>query len=186
VQQGWQFLEQMVVGLDPSKNPKTINAMVLQGKHKGEVMLGIYELKDNRLRLCFDTEGQKRPTDFKAAGPGLTLGVYRHRRGPADEPPDITGKYTVESEVPAPQQDVLIERRGEGYLLSYMKDGVVVSYGMAIRKGNTLSMCWVMQGMAGVAVYQIEKGPRLVGQYLTLGSTGKLVGEKLIPARGKD
>ena len=64
--------------LDPSKSPKTLDVTVAEGPNKGAVLLGIYEISGDTLKVCFDPEGKKRPTEFKtAAGSQTTLAVYK-------------------------------------------------------------------------------------------------------------
>ena len=53
--------------LDPSKSPKTIDVTIAEGPNKGTVMLGIYEIDGDTLKVCFDPQGKKRPTEFKSA-----------------------------------------------------------------------------------------------------------------------
>jgi uncharacterized protein (TIGR03067 family) len=60
--------------LDPSKNPKTLDATVTAGEGKGTTQLGIYELKGDILRACFDPKGKNRPMEFKTTpGSGYYL-----------------------------------------------------------------------------------------------------------------
>jgi uncharacterized protein (TIGR03067 family) len=67
--------------LDPSKSPKTLDGTVAEGPHKGTVILGIYEISDDTLKVCFDPEGKKRPTEFKTvAGSQTTLAVYKRMK----------------------------------------------------------------------------------------------------------
>ncbi len=67
--------------LDPSKSPKTFDAKVAQGPHQGTVILGIYEISDDTLKVCFDPEGKKRPVDFTTAtGSQTTLQVRRRAK----------------------------------------------------------------------------------------------------------
>jgi uncharacterized protein (TIGR03067 family) len=49
------------------KNPRTIDLVVQEGKDKGKVVLGIYSLRDNQLRLCLNIFGDPkfRPSEFK-------------------------------------------------------------------------------------------------------------------------
>jgi len=55
--------EDATFSLDPSKTPKEIN--VLPGKN--ETVLGIYEVKDNDLKICFkDPDSNERPKQFVA------------------------------------------------------------------------------------------------------------------------
>jgi uncharacterized protein (TIGR03067 family) len=65
--------------LDPSKSPKTIDVAVTDGFKKGSVMLGIYEIDGDTLKVCFDEEGKKRPTEFKSPTGSETF-VNVHKR----------------------------------------------------------------------------------------------------------
>ena len=65
--------------LDPSKSPKTIDVTMTEGPNKGKVMLGIYEIDADTLKVCFDPQGKKRPTEFKSA-PGSENFVNVHKR----------------------------------------------------------------------------------------------------------
>src|SRR5262249_2122060 len=49
---------------DPGKKPPRVDAVVTEGEDKGFTMLGIYELKGDTLKVCFDLKGKERPTDF--------------------------------------------------------------------------------------------------------------------------
>ena len=65
--------------LDPSKSPKTLDGKITEGFGKGSVMPGIYEIDGDTLKVCFDEEGKKRPTEFKNA-PGSETFVNVHKR----------------------------------------------------------------------------------------------------------
>ena len=65
--------------LDPSKSPKAIDVTMVEGPHKGTVMLGIYEIDADTLKVCFDPQGKKRPTEFKSE-PGSENFVNVHKR----------------------------------------------------------------------------------------------------------
>jgi uncharacterized protein (TIGR03067 family) len=65
--------------IDPSKSPKTIDVTMTEGPNKGAVMLGIYEIDGDTLKVCFDPEGKKRPTEFKTAAGSPTF-VNVHKR----------------------------------------------------------------------------------------------------------
>jgi len=63
--------------LDASKSPKTLDGTVIEGFGKGAVTPGIYEIDGDTLKVCYDEEGKKRPTEFKTAdGSKTTLAVY--------------------------------------------------------------------------------------------------------------
>lgn len=65
--------------IDPSKSPKTIDVTMTEGPEKGVVMLGIYEIDVDTLKVCFDPQGKKRPTEFKSE-PGTQNFVNVHKR----------------------------------------------------------------------------------------------------------
>jgi uncharacterized protein (TIGR03067 family) len=67
VKKGDEVIQVGTQKLDPSKSPKTIDVTMLEGPSKGTVMLGIYEFDADTLKVCFDPEGKKRPTEFKSA-----------------------------------------------------------------------------------------------------------------------
>jgi uncharacterized protein (TIGR03067 family) len=60
-----------------SKSPKTLDFTVAEGPNKVAIMLGIYEISGDTLKVCFDPEGKKRPTQFKAASGSQTLVVHK-------------------------------------------------------------------------------------------------------------
>jgi len=63
--------------LDPSKKPNQVDAKVTEGEDKGSMMLGIYELKGNTLKVCFDPSGKERPTSFTAKAGQFSAVVER-------------------------------------------------------------------------------------------------------------
>jgi uncharacterized protein (TIGR03067 family) len=79
VKKGDEVIQVGTQKLDPSKSPKTIDVTMVEGPSKGTVMLGIYEIDADRLKVCFDPEGKSRPTDFKSA-PGSKNFVNVHKR----------------------------------------------------------------------------------------------------------
>ena|SRR5438445_6060027 len=79
VKKGDEVIQAGTQKLDPSKSPKTIDVMMTEGLKKGAVMLGIYEIDGDTLRVCFDEEGKKRPTEFKSAAGSETF-VNVHKR----------------------------------------------------------------------------------------------------------
>jgi uncharacterized protein (TIGR03067 family) len=83
--------------LDPTKQPKTIDFFYLGDDAKP--MLGIYDLKGDTLRLCWNekpTQSSDRPTAFSTKGTNWTLAVWRRepKAGPgaSAEPPTDKGK----------------------------------------------------------------------------------------------
>jgi uncharacterized protein (TIGR03067 family) len=77
VKNGDAVLQAATLKLDPSKSPKAFDVTVAEGPNKGTI-LGIYEIDGDTLKVCFDPEGKKRPTEFKtAAGSQTTLVVHQ-------------------------------------------------------------------------------------------------------------
>jgi len=79
VKKGNEVLQVGIQKIDPTKEPKTIDVTMTEGANKGTVMLGIYELDGDTLKVCFDPEGKKRPTEFKS-GPGSRCFFNVHKR----------------------------------------------------------------------------------------------------------
>ena len=78
VKVGDEVIQRATQKLDPSQSPKTLDGTVTEGPHKGTVILGIYETSADALKVCFDPEGKKRPTEFKtASGSQTTLAIYK-------------------------------------------------------------------------------------------------------------
>ena len=65
--------------IDPTTAPKVIDLKIEAGVFKGTTLEGVYELKDNELRICLRTDGLKnRPLELKAtAGQPLVLFVLK-------------------------------------------------------------------------------------------------------------
>src|SRR5262249_45001555 len=139
-------------------------------------------------KVCIDPEGIERPKEFKTApDSGLFLAVYK-RVVPAGEEVDITGHYRAESlQFNGEKQmaDVEIKRLGDCYLVKWSK-GILDAYvGIGLRKGEVLAVCWTNQGQIGACLYQIEKGPRLVGAWTMLGGAGVVQRETLTARKKK-
>ena len=77
VKKGDEVIQAGTQKLDPSKSPKIIDVTMTEGLKKGAVMLGIYEIDRDTLKVCFDEEGKKRPTQFKSASGSQTLVVHK-------------------------------------------------------------------------------------------------------------
>ena len=79
VKKGDEVIQVGTQKIDPSKSPKAIDVTMTEGPNKGAVMLGIYEFSGDTLKVCFDPEGKKRPTQFKSP-PGSETFVNVHKR----------------------------------------------------------------------------------------------------------
>jgi uncharacterized protein (TIGR03067 family) len=65
---------------DPSKKPVQVDAMVTEGEGKGGTMLGIFELKGDTIKVCFDPQGKERPTSFTAKAGQFSAVVEREKK----------------------------------------------------------------------------------------------------------
>jgi len=65
------FQEQWVVEVNSSRHPKTIDSMPqltsIAPVTGGKKLMGIYEVTDDTLKVCYDLTGNGRPDSFKAA-----------------------------------------------------------------------------------------------------------------------
>jgi uncharacterized protein (TIGR03067 family) len=77
VKKGDEVIQVATQKLDPSKSPKALDVTVVEGLNKGAVMLGIYEISGDTLKVCFDPEGKKRPTEFKSTSGSQILVVHK-------------------------------------------------------------------------------------------------------------
>jgi uncharacterized protein (TIGR03067 family) len=186
MRRGSELLQAGNVQVNPAKTPRSINAIVSKGENKGRVMLGIYELKGDTLRLCLDIEGEERPKDFKAAEGSKRLIAVCKRIRHKNEDVDITGPYrseAIQDNGTKYTADVMIERLGDAYIVTYKKGPVTAYVAVGIRQGDVFCLAWANQGQVGVTVYRIEPGPRLVGQYAHLGGAGIVNPEILTRAK---
>jgi uncharacterized protein (TIGR03067 family) len=81
VRRGDKVIGAATVKLDPTKKPKRIDVSFTEGKHKGQTLLGIYEIESDAFRVCVARAGDERPAAFSAkAGSGHTLVVYQRNK----------------------------------------------------------------------------------------------------------
>jgi uncharacterized protein (TIGR03067 family) len=70
--------------LNPSKNPKTIDLVAIEGSDKGKTAAGIYSLRNGRLQVCINIFGHdtsERPKGFKTqAGDGVVAGTFERAK----------------------------------------------------------------------------------------------------------
>ena len=168
--------------LDPAKTPKTVNVTIMRGPQKGDTMLGIYTVEGDALKVCLHVPGEERPKDFSAASGSGRLFVTAKRIRNKDDGPDLTGAYrSVSTEIDGSKHaaEVDIERMGDAYLVTYKRGPGVAYIGIGLRKGNVFCLSWISQGQAGITMYTIESGHRLIGHYSQLGGPGILSEETL-------
>ena len=64
--------------LMPNEKPKAIDITGTKGPNKGKTFLAIYEIENDRLKVCYDLAGKKRPTEFATkAGSNSFLVTYQ-------------------------------------------------------------------------------------------------------------
>src|SRR5262249_21268313 len=156
------------IRLNPTKSPPTVDIIVRKGEHEDNTMLGIYELKGDALKMCFDPEGETRPKKFETKKDTAVFVVSYKRVTKDGEDIDIRGNYDCETFGPdgkKAKMGVEIQRRGDAYQVRWQVSEGVAFVGTGIRQGDSLSVAWVNRGSAGVSVYKIEKGPKLNGVY---------------------
>jgi uncharacterized protein (TIGR03067 family) len=67
--------------LGPGARPKTFDMTAVDGDNKGQVFPGIYELGDDRLRICNGEPKQKRPEEFATRpGDGYVCLTFEHEK----------------------------------------------------------------------------------------------------------
>ena len=65
--------------LEPEAQPKAMTLKVTGGQNAGKTALAIYEFTGDKLRVCYDLSGTKRPTEFKSA-PGTAHYLVTYER----------------------------------------------------------------------------------------------------------
>jgi len=60
-------IDKGTIKLEPTTSPKAMDITGTEGPNKGRTIPAIYDLAVDTLRICYDLEGKKRPTEFKTA-----------------------------------------------------------------------------------------------------------------------
>jgi uncharacterized protein (TIGR03067 family) len=69
------------VKYDATKKPKELDVIGEEGPNKGKTFLAIYEHDGDALKVCYDLEGKKRPTEFKTeTSTKQFLAVYKRKK----------------------------------------------------------------------------------------------------------
>ena len=114
----------------------------------------------------------------------LMLAMYKRTRPQSQDEPDITGTYRCEGVLLDGNKykaTVEIQKIGDAYTVRWVRGIAEAHIGVGIRKGNLLSVCFAAgRGGAGIVVYQIDKGPKLHGDWTELGGIGIMQTETLI------
>lgn len=80
VRDGDKVLQAGTHKFDPSKKPGQVDAKITEGEGKGGAMLGIYELKGDTIKVCFDVAGKERPTSFSTKAGQFSAVVQREKK----------------------------------------------------------------------------------------------------------
>jgi uncharacterized protein (TIGR03067 family) len=67
------------VKVDTSKTPHTMDITGTEGPNKGKTFLCIYEVKGDKLKVCYDLSGKARPSEFKTE-PNTLLYLVEYQR----------------------------------------------------------------------------------------------------------
>jgi uncharacterized protein (TIGR03067 family) len=68
--------------VDPCTSPRVIDLKIVAGEFKGTTVEGVYEIKEDQLRICFrNDETKNRPNDFSTKGDSsLVLFVLKRQQ----------------------------------------------------------------------------------------------------------
>jgi erythromycin esterase len=80
---GESILAEACYRLNPAAEPPTIDLVVTRGGARGQIMLGIYGINGDRLRVCYAMHGRERPRDFTPK-PGSGHALQDMKRTPSD------------------------------------------------------------------------------------------------------
>ena len=65
--------------VDDGASPQTMDIVGREGPNAGRTMLAIYQLKANRLTVCYDLDGKERPVDMQPREDQLLLSITYER-----------------------------------------------------------------------------------------------------------
>ena len=65
--------------VDDAASPQTMDIVGREGPNAGRTMLAIYQLKANRLTVCYDLDGKERPEDMQLRDDRLLLSITYER-----------------------------------------------------------------------------------------------------------
>ena len=116
----------------------------------------------------------------------IALAATKEKPKPAEPKPaeiDISGRYTCKGRAMMNKEyfgHTFITKKKDTYQLAWTV-GSELYFGEGIREGNVLSVCWLLgqTQAAGITVFHIEEGPKLLGTWTQLGGNGNLLPEDL-------
>jgi uncharacterized protein (TIGR03067 family) len=66
------------ITLDAAKKPKQMTIAGTEGPNKGKIIVAIYDLSADELKICYALEGKEAPTEFESkAGTTTLFAVYK-------------------------------------------------------------------------------------------------------------
>jgi uncharacterized protein (TIGR03067 family) len=68
------------IKLDASRHPARLDLVGVDGAIKGEVVLGVYQIKDDSWTICYSSAEIARPTTFDGSRPGHYLHVFKRKK----------------------------------------------------------------------------------------------------------
>lgn len=76
---GEETMIELEIKYDAGQTPHTLDSTIKSGEASGKTLLAIYELKDDRLKVCFANPGNARPKEFSSE-PNSGQSLYVARR----------------------------------------------------------------------------------------------------------
>jgi uncharacterized protein (TIGR03067 family) len=71
----------VTLSIDPKASPKAIDFTVTEGLLAGRSYFGIYEMKNDTLKICLTLQGSGRPADFRCnADSNSNLQVFKRKK----------------------------------------------------------------------------------------------------------
>jgi uncharacterized protein (TIGR03067 family) len=107
------------IKIDPSANPKTMDATYTDGPDKDKKLEGIYSLEGDALKICAGPAGKKRPTEFSSKAGQLLLVLHREKPKPPPAPvfTDKNLEQAVRQVLQEPQGELTHEKLQNLYIL---------------------------------------------------------------------
>ena len=108
---------------------------------------------------------------------GLTAPAARR----ADQP-ELQGVYRCDGSNPdgSPYRGIVeIAKNHDTFQIRWTFPDRRSAFGIGLVRGNTLSVSYFGAGTAGLAIYKIEEGKRLVGEWTVAGADGSVYAETL-------
>jgi len=66
--------------IDPTKNPKQLDIVIIRGDEKGKVYLVSYTFEEGKMVQCMELSNEKRPREFTGkAGSGCALEIWQRQ-----------------------------------------------------------------------------------------------------------